>query len=202
MRSRARCWSMPTNCTSRSGQPVVLELTSEDVIHNFWVPRLSGKLDMIPGRTNLHAHPGRRARACTAALCAEFCGGPHALMGVQVVAHEPGEFQRWLAERQSRAAAALSAGAQRGEQLFASLGCAACHRIAGTPYDGAGRARPQPRRPAAHARRRHPAQQPRHADGLDRQLARRSSPATACRPTSSSGGEDLQAVAEYLEAQR
>jgi cytochrome c oxidase subunit II len=43
------------------GRPVVLELESADVIHSFWVPRLSGKLDMIPGRRNLMRDPGRRA---------------------------------------------------------------------------------------------------------------------------------------------
>ncbi len=65
--SRARFCAMPTSCTSRSADQWCWNWTSDDVIHNFWVPRLSGKLDMIPGRTNRDAHPGRRARAITAA---------------------------------------------------------------------------------------------------------------------------------------
>ena len=119
-----------------AGQPVVLELMSEDVIHNLWVPRLSGKLDMIPGRTNLLRIQADKP-GVFGGLCAEYCGGPHALMGLQVVAHDAGEFERWRAERQGRVPAALSADAQRGERLFASVGCAACHRIAGTPHNGA-----------------------------------------------------------------
>src|SRR3546814_9942329 len=63
-----------------AGRPVVLELQSADVIHSFWVPRLSGKLDMIPGRRNLMRiqadQPG-----VFGGQCAEYCGGPHSLMG-------------------------------------------------------------------------------------------------------------------------
>ena len=118
------------------GQPVVIELASNDVIHNFWVPRLSGKLDMIPGRTNVMRiqadEPGQFG-----GICAEYCGGPHALMGFVVVAHEPAAFARLMADRR-RPRAPLPQGAelQRGEALFGSAGCAACHRIGGTPYNG------------------------------------------------------------------
>jgi cytochrome c oxidase subunit 2 len=83
------------------GEPVVLELESGDVIHSFWVPNLSGKKDMIPGRTNLMRiqadEPGRYGGVCT-----EFCGGPHALMGFVAVAHEPGEWEQWAASRLER----------------------------------------------------------------------------------------------------
>jgi cytochrome c oxidase subunit 2 len=75
-----------------TGRPVALELESTDVIHSLWIPRLGGKLDMIPGRRNilrLQADgPGEYG-----GQCAEFCGGPHALMALVVVAHDPAEFR-------------------------------------------------------------------------------------------------------------
>lgn len=117
-----------------AGQPVVLELESADVIHSFWVPRLTGKLDMIPGRRNL-----MRIQANTPGIfggqCAEFCGGPHALMGFTVVAHEPETFATLMAARLRRERIEVPA-LQAGAQLFQSAGCAACHRIAGTPANG------------------------------------------------------------------
>ena len=92
-----------------AGQPVVFELESADVIHSFWVPRLGGKTDMIPGRRNfmrLQAdQPGTYG-----GQCAEYCGGPHALMGLVVVAHTPQEFAAWRA-RQAGPAVALDAAA-------------------------------------------------------------------------------------------
>lgn len=116
------------------GQPVVLELTSADVVHSFWVPRLSGKRDMIPGRTNLLRiqadKPGRFG-----GICAEYCGGPHALMGLVVIAHQPQEWARWRASR-GQPRPAVSGEAARGAQLFASTGCGACHRVAGTAANG------------------------------------------------------------------
>lgn len=114
------------------GQPVVLELESADVIHSFWVPRLSGKLDMIPGRTNIMRIQADRP-GVFGGQCAEYCGGPHALMGFVVVAHQPQEFARVMAARRTAAAPqGAVADLARGSALFSSAGCAACHRIAGT----------------------------------------------------------------------
>ncbi|MDT9598926.1 cytochrome c oxidase subunit II [Sphingosinicella rhizophila] len=118
-----------------TGRPVVLELQSSDVVHSFWVPRLSGKLDMVPGRTNIMRiqadQPGTFG-----GQCAEYCGGPHALMGFVVIAHEPEAFAAWLRARQEPQEAAISPEAARGASLFMSTGCAACHRIAGTGANG------------------------------------------------------------------
>jgi len=77
--------------------PVDLHLTSEDVVHSFWVPRLGGKLDMLPGRTNvlrLHADEPGTYRG----HCAEFCGMGHAHMQFRIIAHEPEAFQQWQQE--------------------------------------------------------------------------------------------------------
>ncbi|WP_152663929.1 cytochrome c oxidase subunit II [Sphingomonas sp. SRS2] len=114
-----------------AGRPVLIELESNDVIHSFWVPQLSGKLDMVPGRRN--ALPIQAdAPGVFAGQCAEYCGGPHALMGFVVVAHEPAAFERMMALRRMPRAAPAGAGAA----LFRSTGCAACHRIANTEANG------------------------------------------------------------------
>lgn len=140
------------------GVPVVLELESADVIHSLWVPNLSGKQDMVPGRTILMRveaeRPGRYG-----GVCAEYCGGPHALMGFVAVAHEPAEWQEWISNRQTGSIppaidqnvpgeqpvlvalpederASGVGGALDGEALFMDTGCAACHRIAGTAANG------------------------------------------------------------------
>ena len=114
-----------------AGRPVVLELESSDVIHSFWVPRLSGKLDMVPGRRNILP-----IQADTPGVfggqCAEYCGGPHALMGFVVIAHEPAAFDALMARRR----AVLPPEGGQGAALFRTAGCAACHRIGGTDANG------------------------------------------------------------------
>jgi cytochrome c oxidase subunit 2 len=83
-----------------AGVPVRIEVTSADVIHSFWIPRLMGKIDMIPGRTNEYwfqaDEPGRYP-----AICSEFCGLWHARMRMDVTAEDPRDFERWLASARS-----------------------------------------------------------------------------------------------------
>jgi cytochrome c oxidase subunit II len=131
------------------GRPVVIDMVSEDVIHSFWVPKLGGKMDMVPGRVNRLKLQADKA-GHYGGQCAEFCGGAHSLMGFVVVAHADADWQRWLDARRVAAArpvpAAASAEAtappasddevRRGQQLFAQAGCAVCHRIAGTSAQG------------------------------------------------------------------
>ena len=119
------------------GRPVVVDMVSEDVIHSFWVPRLGGKMDMVPGRTNRLKLQADQA-GVYGGQCAEFCGGAHALMGFVVVAHEPAAWQRWMDARLAPAAAAAPPSDEvlRGRQLFGEVGCAACHRVAGTAAQG------------------------------------------------------------------
>lgn len=77
------------------GLPVDIHVTSADVIHSFWVPRLGGKIDMVPGRTNvlrLQADEPGEYRG----QCAEFCGTRHAHMGLTVEAISPEAFEGWL----------------------------------------------------------------------------------------------------------
>lgn len=117
------------------GQPVTFELEAADVIHSFWVPRLGGKLDMIPGRRNI-LRLQADAPGVYAGQCAEYCGGPHALMGFVVVAHRPEDFARWREDRRARRAALQDPERLRGAEVFARSGCGACHRIAGTSSNG------------------------------------------------------------------
>jgi cytochrome c oxidase subunit 2 len=118
-----------------TGVPVTLELEAADVIHSFWVPRLAGKLDMIPGRRNVLRLQADRP-GVYAGQCAEFCGGPHALMGFVVIAHAPADFAAWRARRAIPPRPPQAPLAVQGAQLFLQQGCAACHTIAGTPATG------------------------------------------------------------------
>jgi cytochrome c oxidase subunit II len=116
-----------------TGTPVLLELQAADVIHSFWVPQLGGKMDMIPGRTNKLVIQADKP-GIYKGQCAEYCGGPHALMGFLVVAHSPEDYVRWRETRQP--APIADAQAQRGARLFETSGCAACHTIRGTRANG------------------------------------------------------------------
>jgi len=116
------------------GRPVVFELEAADVIHSFWVPRLGGKMDMIPGRRNILRLQADEPGAY-GGQCAEYCGGPHALMGLIVVAHTPEDFAAWQA-RQAVPSAAAALPVSAGRQVFDASGCGACHTIAGTEANG------------------------------------------------------------------
>lgn len=111
---------------------VEFRLTSADVIHSFWIPSLGGKMDIIPGRTNLLRLTARQP-GILRGQCAEYCGGPHALMAKDVVVMEPAAFDEWLA-----AAPAEPSGEteRRGRALFLAAGCGACHAVRGTPAAG------------------------------------------------------------------
>ena len=100
------------------GRPVVLELESADVIHSFWVPHLSGKKDMIPGRRTLLRIEADRPGEF-GGVCAEYCGRQHALMGFVAVAHEDDDFREWYAERNERL---VSAGLDITRQVESSSG--------------------------------------------------------------------------------
>jgi cytochrome c oxidase subunit 2 len=114
------------------GARVEFTLTTDDVIHSFWIPSLGGKMDMLPGRRNrlslLAEKPGTFRGPCT-----EYCGTSHALMAFSAVAMEPEAFAAWL-DGQARPSPAAAA---EGAAVFHRNGCGACHRIDGTPAQGA-----------------------------------------------------------------
>ncbi len=82
------------------GRMVEFHVRSEDVIHSFWIPRLGGKIDVIPGRVNLLRLRADRAGAIRG-QCAEFCGLQHARMAFDVRVLEPGAWEAWLHAQQA-----------------------------------------------------------------------------------------------------
>jgi cytochrome c oxidase subunit 2 len=113
------------------GRPVVLKLNSADVIHSFWIPQMGGKRDVIPGRTNQIVFTPQEAGVYLG-QCAEFCGDSHALMKMRLVAHEPAEFQAWLANEARPAVEPTDSAVMIGKQLVVGGACAGCHTINGT----------------------------------------------------------------------
>ena len=118
---------------AQTARPVRLTLKSADVCHSFWVPRMGGKMDLIPGRTNtLWLQTDRPGLYL--GQCAEYCGTQHAHMLLRVIAETPEDFERWL-ENESQAAADEPAVAE-GRQAFLAETCVNCHRIRGTAAAG------------------------------------------------------------------
>lgn len=112
------------------GQPVEFILTSVDVIHSLWLPKLAGKLDLIPGRTNrlmVEADEPGVFRG----QCAEFCGVAHTKMALHAVAVPPDEFERWAENQRSVATAPSDASTREGAELFQATGCVVCHTVRG-----------------------------------------------------------------------
>jgi cytochrome c oxidase subunit 2 len=113
------------------GEPVLVKLTSADVIHSFWVPALSGKTDTIPGRTNIAWLQADRAGVYLG-QCTEYCGEEHAKMALRVIADRPAQFDVWRAHQ---LAPAVQAEGQSGAAIFQAR-CAACHTVRGAAAGG------------------------------------------------------------------
>ncbi|HJQ19047.1 MAG TPA: cytochrome c oxidase subunit II [Gemmatimonadaceae bacterium] len=117
------------------GIPVALKLESQDVIHSFWAPSISGKKDLIPGH-----HNELYFRADTAGLyrvqCAEFCGLQHAKMAMYVTAEPKDKFAAWLAAQRQPAPVPVDTLANRGRLVFETANCSTCHTITGTTARG------------------------------------------------------------------
>ncbi|HEY3784804.1 MAG TPA: cytochrome c oxidase subunit II [Steroidobacteraceae bacterium] len=102
------------------GQPTRLVMTSQDVIHSFYVPAFRVKQDVLPGRYTQLWFTATRAGTYDL-FCAEFCGTDHARMGGSVVVLPAKDFARWLDANEGTGLAA------QGEALFRRLGCSGCH---------------------------------------------------------------------------
>ncbi|MGH8928060.1 MAG: cytochrome c oxidase subunit II [Acidimicrobiia bacterium] len=112
-----------------AGREVCASMTSEDVIHNYWVPALNGKRYLVPGQTTL-----LRLQADDPGVywgqCAEFCGLSHSLMRAQVRALTEAEFTQWItAQQQPAAPPAEGSPAASGLEVFLNRGCTQCHNI-------------------------------------------------------------------------
>jgi cytochrome c oxidase subunit 2 len=110
-----------------------LRLESADVAHSFWVPQLAGKTDLIPNRVNSMWIEPKEAGTYLG-NCAEYCGAQHARMLLRVIAHEPEDFDRWVAAQRQRGAE--DARAQAGREVFFGASCVNCHAISATAAKG------------------------------------------------------------------
>ena len=115
-----------------AGKTLLARLESIDVIHDFWVPELGRKIDLIPGHPNymwiVAAEPGVYLGAC-----AEFCGAQHANMRIRVIAQTEEEFSAWLTEQAKIPETPSTGIAAEGAKIFQEVACMNCHTIAGTP---------------------------------------------------------------------
>ena len=104
------------------GRDIKMIMTSQDVIHSFYVPAFRIKQDVLPGRYTTAWF--RATQPGTYHLfCAEYCGTQHSGMIGQVVVMEPAQYEAWLGGTTSGAPLAVT-----GQRLFAELGCSTCHR--------------------------------------------------------------------------
>ena len=117
------------------GMKVLIELSSKDVIHSFWVPSVGGKKDAVPGRATevwIQADkPGTYKGQCL-----EFCGDGHADMLITLVAHPQNEYATWAAAAVKDANLFQDPATKVGRELFLSLACAGCHTIKNTTARG------------------------------------------------------------------
>ena len=113
------------------GRPIVVNVTSRDVIHSFWVPNLHGKRDLIPGYVTAIWFQADR-EGVYRGQCAEFCGYQHANMALSVRAETDDRFQDWISGQRKPAVEPATDVQQRGRDVFMRTTCSQCHAIRGT----------------------------------------------------------------------
>jgi cytochrome c oxidase subunit 2 len=111
--------------------PTYMKLSSADVIHSFWVPRLAGKTDLIPSRVNeMWIDPSKPGMY--EGQCSQFCGTEHAKMLLRVYVQPRADFDEWV-KNQQQAAVATEV---QGQHVFESQACINCHAVKGTIANG------------------------------------------------------------------
>ena len=123
--------------TASSPVPTYLKLSSADVSHSFWVPRLAGKTDLIPNRVNTMWIDPQEA-GLYLGQCAQYCGTQHAKMLLRVYADSPEKFAAWVSQQKqpTRQDFADNPEAAEGQTVFMHNACINCHTIAGTAANG------------------------------------------------------------------
>jgi cytochrome c oxidase subunit II len=117
--------------------PTYLTMSSADVSHSFWVPRLAGKMDVIPNKINTlwidPQHPGLYL-----GQCAQYCGTQHAKMLLRVYAQTPADFAVWVNQQRQLAVRDFAGNvkAAEGQTVFMHNACINCHTVAGTVANG------------------------------------------------------------------
>ena len=117
--------------------PTYLSMSSADTDHSFWVPRLAGKMDLIPNKVNtMWIDP--QAPGLYLGQCAQYCGVQHAKMLLRVYAQSPEDFAAWVKQQKKTAEQDFSgnAAAAEGQTVFMHNACINCHTVAGTVATG------------------------------------------------------------------
>ena len=117
----------------RDRLPTFLELRSADVVHSFWVPRLMGKIDLVPNKVNsMWIEPERPGLFL--GQCGTYCGTQHALMLLRVYADTREDFDRWVKQQQQSPESNPTVAA--GKLVFERTACINCHAVGSTVADG------------------------------------------------------------------
>ena len=113
-----------------TGKPLSVRLESKDVLHEFWVPKLTRKMSNVPGQLN-HIWLQADKPGTYIGQCSEFCGTQHAWMRILVVAEGPAQFEQWQQAQLRPAQAPTSSAAVKGLEVFRTSTCINCHAING-----------------------------------------------------------------------
>ena len=117
--------------------PTYLSMSSADVSHSFWVPRLAGKMDVIPNRLNIMWMDPAQA-GLYLGQCAQYCGTEHAKMLLRVYAQSPEDFAAWISQQKKPAQQDFpgNPAATEGQTVFMHNACINCHAVSGTAATG------------------------------------------------------------------
>lgn len=124
---------VPVTEDLKNPQPTFLRMTTADVDHSFWVPRLAGKTDLLANQIN-ETWIQPEATGLYLGQCAQFCGAEHARMLLRVYVQTPADFQKWIQQQQKPAVQDPSVVA--GRAIFEQNACINCHAVAGTVANG------------------------------------------------------------------
>ncbi len=108
------------------GQPVKLKMTSEDVIHSFFIPAMRVKADVIPGKYTTMWFTAD-TNGVYSLFCSQYCGAEHSRMTGRLIVMDPADYETWLT-----GGGAGAQGVASGEELFVSKACNTCHRVDST----------------------------------------------------------------------
>ncbi len=117
------------------GRSVTIALETRDVIHSFWVPKLRGKVDLIPGQVN-HVRLRASQPGVFEGECAEYCGVQHAHMRLRIVGEARAAYEAWLESQRRPAPEPSTEALALGRRTFESAACGLCHQVRGTGAHG------------------------------------------------------------------
>lgn len=112
-----------------AGRRVLVQLTSDEVQHNFWIPELGQKMDMYPGKTN-YLWLEAKEPGIYHGVCAEYCGTQHAWMRLIAVAQPEAEYAAWVRDQQTAPLPVTEPLPQLGRAIYIARNCGSCHAIA------------------------------------------------------------------------